>query len=607
MLKAAPVDATAAAPAPPVAEPGTSSPPSRPSRRLWLLAFLALTFSGASQALASPPLNWFWIHPFYFVPAMWVLSRLPAGRGLRAGWWVGISANCAIFYWIVHTVRNFSNLPAPLAVLCLLLFAMVWGFYSAIWGWGFGWVRRAAGSFWPTAIAAWFTACEYLNPQLFPYYQGVCWYQQPWIFLSTALLGVPAITFFVMLCNALLLHLLEERRLAGRPLASALRSPVFARNGAVLAAFLLVALPYAAVRDQQVASAEASPDTLRVALVQTNRGIDSLRQLRRRGKDAVVNDFVDLSWEAENAWADKGGIDVFVWPEGALPGTPMLERNRRARDFARETGAEIWTGGSSWTRDEQGQRVSFNSAFRLDARGELDRKYDKNILLPFGEFMPLEDKIPILKKIQGPGDYDPGDGLLVFQHERVPFTFLICYEAIRHRYVGGGVREGARLLVNITYDAWFGDTSCPSQHLMLSVLQGAQYGVPVIRAATTGISAVADARGVILEQTPVFTRGVLVRDVPLAHVPAPIAKTGDWFAWLCVLGSTALLLAAARRDPPRTRRAWTTWAGLVFASLWVPVAELPDRYVLLPDKLLWAVPLGALLVIGVAWRRAARP
>jgi len=552
----------------------------------------ALVFSGAVQALISPPLNWWWLHPVSWIPGLWALSRLRGGRALLGGWLVGVAANAAIFYWVIHTVQTFSNLPTPAAVACLLAFALFWGFYAGIFGWGFAAVRGRAGDWWPVAIAAWFVACEYLNPQLFPYYQGVAWYQLPKVFLVTALAGVPFVTFCVILVNAVALQLIERWR-AGeeRPWGG----PVL-RNGAVLVGCLVLAFGYSAVREGKIQRAEEEADTFRVALVQTNRDVFALRAMSKRSPTAQVDDFVRLSRQAVE---DDPSIDVVIWPEGALRGSATYDRNRVARDFVRKTGVELWTGGSYSRRVEDG-RIHYNSAFRIHGSGIVDRRYDKNILLPFGEFMPLRETFPVLRKIKGVGNYDAGDGLVVLHGEEADFVFLICYEAIRHRYVRGGIRADADVLVNITYDAWFGRTSNPTQHLMLSAIQSAQFGVPLVRAATTGISASVDARGVLLEQTPVFERHVLVTDVKKVKVPSIYAAVGDWFAWLCILLAAELLVLGKRREPIWGRGRWVVWAVILLGTAAIPkLAWLANPYVLVMDWVVWALALVSLLGVGV--------
>jgi apolipoprotein N-acyltransferase len=112
--------------------------------------------------------------------------------------------------------------------------------------------------------------------------------------------------------------------------------------------------------------------------------------------------------------------------------------------------------------------------------------------------------------------------------------------------VRDGVRDGLNLLVNLTFDGWFGDTAEPHQHLMLALVQSAQHGVPLVRSTGTGISAIADARGVVTARGGVMQREVVVGDVRPVRVPSPYTALGDWFAWACAAISALLLVSAAR-------------------------------------------------------------
>lgn len=564
-----------------------------PSRALLLFALL---FSGAGQALISPPLNWWWLLPVLWLPGLWALSKLRGLRAFLGGWLLGTSALLGIFYWVVHTVKTFSNLPTSVAVVVLLAFSLFWGFYAAVFAWGLRAVRRVSGEYWPLGVAAWFVACEYLNPQLFPFYQGVVLYQQAWIFLVTAVTGVAFLSFLGMLCSALLLQCIE-RRIGGQPVFSGpLRVSV-----SFLLACILLSVGYSQYRLGLIDEAEGSAATSRIAMTQTNRGVQDLRKLRKKGPSAQVDDYVQL---AREAWSADESIDVFVWPEGALRGPVSHSSSRAARRFVRETGVEIWTGGGAWKKQDDGRRVFFNSAYRIhrDAGGKVrsGERYDKRILLPFGEFMPLQGLLPILKKIQGVGNYGPGPGVLVQDTPHGSISFLICYEAIRHRYVRQAVLDGADLLVNITYDAWFGDTSNPTQHLMLSALQSAQYGVPLVRAATTGISASVDVRGQLVQTSPLFERTVLTADVKRVRVPTPYTWTGDWFAWLCILfGAFALV-----RGKDRSRR-WDRSHQLVMGSILISTACIPalswlaNPHILWGDWLAWGVALSGVGILCV--------
>jgi apolipoprotein N-acyltransferase len=327
--------------------------------------------------------------------------------------------------------------------------------------------------------------------------------------------------------------------LRGRPGARG----VWLRNTAALAVLLAFAALWSARRLGQIERAEADAETLRVALVQPNYDVAERRRMRRGPEDVFAVDLVELSRAAQRHF---GPIDVFVWPEGAISRDPRAPRNRRLLEFVRESGAEVWTGANEYRDDGSGRKRSYNSAYRIHGDGEVDVRYDKNILVPFGEYMPFEDWFPALRNIQGPGDFAAGDAIAVYDAAGARFAFLICYEAIRSAYVRTGVRQHPDLLVNLTFDAWFGDTSETTQHLMLAAIQSAQYGVPLLRATTTGISASVDARGIVTAQTGVFTREVLVRDIAPVHVPSVYARAGDWFAWSCAAAVAALVVSSRR-------------------------------------------------------------
>lgn len=510
--------------------------------RTWLL-IACLVFSGGFQVMMSAPANWWFLTPVYLIPGFWALSQLEGKQAFWGGWLMGFSANVVIFTWLIYTIQVFSNLPTFAAVMLLGLFGLAFGLYAAFFAWGLGPIRRASGQWWPLAAAAWWVTCEFINPQLFPYYQGVIFYQVPEVFLITTLTGVPGVSFQIVLWNGLAVWALHRWRrgesLKHRPLL---------KNLAVTGALLLFTLVVSQLHLAKIEEAEAQAPSRTIGLIQTNLDVHARAELYRQSPTAILDVFLRMCREA---LAKNPNIDAFVWPEGALPGTPYQARNRALLEFVKETGVEIWTGGDHAERVD-GQVRQYNAAYRVHGEGQVDQRYDKNILLPFGEFMPLKDVFPILRRIQGVGNFMPGDGLTVYDTPHGRFCFLICYEAIRHGYVRTGVQREVDLLVNITYDAWFGDTNCPAQHLMLSAIQSAQYGVPLVRAATTGISAFVDARGILTQQTDVFKPAVLVGEVKQVRVPTVYGAVGDVFAWACVIATFALLIWGLRQKRQRS-------------------------------------------------------
>lgn len=519
------------------------------------LAFLALVLSGAGTALVSPPLHWTWLHPFVWVPALWVLLRARRrATALAGGWLAGFAAQLALFHWLAYTVGEFSNLPRWLALCVLVLFAALTGLWLGVFGLGLARVRRASGSMWPLGLAVWFTAVEFLSPQMFPYQQGVGWYRHPSIFLVVALTGPAGLTFLVVGANALVVQAIEVAR--GREPARAL-----ARSGLVWLALAAGAAGYSRARLARIEAQSAEAPILRAALVQPGWELEELRRGDFRTSLArVANDLAGL---AQSALRERGPVDAVVLPETVLGDTPAAPEHAALRRLAREHGVEVWTGaayqefldetGAPARRPEEVARTRrFNSAFRIDPRGHVDRRYDKIVRVPFGEYVPFERWLPFLRGVQGIYHLDAGNESFVYEDSPWRPSFLICYEAIRPALVRRVARLQPGVLVNVTYDGWYGQTSEPSQHLMLAAVQAAANGLPLLRCTTTGISAAVDAAGRVLAHSGLSTREVLVTALPLARVPAPYTRIGDAFAWICVAAS-GLLLLRGRPDRDRAR------------------------------------------------------
>ena len=505
------------------------------------LALVALVFSGAIQAAIAAPHSWVALHPIAFVPALFVLSRLSGRRAFLAGWLFGAAANATIFVWIVHTVSTFTQLGAWLGVAILALFAAAHGLHAAVFAWGFARVRRATGAAWPLAIAIWFTACEFLAPHFFPYRQGVVWYVEPRLSLATATIGISGLTWLVLYANTLLLAAIETAR-------SRQGFRTLAGNTIVFAILLASALGLAHLQEGRVAAAERAADPIRVALVQP-------------GEDRPSHDRGDAMRRAENlaalageALAADASIQVVVLPEKAIEFEPSREWNRPVRDLAAESGVEVWTGGAASDRSDPTRPRVYNAAFRIRPDGAESPRYDKNVLVPFGEAMPFGLALDGLASAIGRPSFAAGDGMPIHDALGARFAFLICYEAILPGYVREPVRRGADLLVNLTYDGWFGDGGEPAQHLMLVAAQAAQLGVPVLRATSTGITAIIDARGRLTGRIEVHERRVLVGDVAPLQATGLYVAWGEWFAWGCVAISGLLL---ARGQRPTSRRTST--------------------------------------------------
>jgi apolipoprotein N-acyltransferase len=196
-----------------------------------------------------------------------------------------------------------------------------------------------------------------------------------------------------------------------------------------------------------------------------------------------------------------------------------------------------------------GQRMPelHNSALTVTGEGIQDR-HDKTVLVPFGEYVPLRALFGSLEAVAAGladiGDLTPGARVRELSGlgkvgEHAP-AVLICYEVVYPGVVRRAVRDGARLLLNTTNDAWYGRSSAPHQFLAIAKLRSAEHGLPMLRDANTGVTALIDASGAVLEETPIFERRTLMVDVPPARAGATTyTRAGDW-----PLYASALLLAA---------------------------------------------------------------
>jgi apolipoprotein N-acyltransferase len=273
----------------------------------------------------------------------------------------------------------------------------------------------------------------------------------------------------------------------------------------------------------------------------------------------------DAHVETSRLIAASGDLDLIIWPEASAP--VFLQTQQDYRDtlveLARKTDAVVLVGGISIESVDHGRGLRYaNSLFQVSPqRGFVDR-YDKAILVPFGEYVPWRAALGFLSGLAtgiASGDITPGPGaktLEVGPHTLAP---LICYEVLYPAAVRASVLGGARVLVNVTNDAWYGRSSAPHQFLAMAAMRSAEHGLPMLRAANTGVTAVVDSGGVVLHETRIFEPAALRVPLPGAR-PGPTLYTlfGDWIVWL---GWGFLLVTGGRRVVGRDWREDAGHAG----------------------------------------------
>jgi apolipoprotein N-acyltransferase len=262
--------------------------------------------------------------------------------------------------------------------------------------------------------------------------------------------------------------------------------------------------------------------------------------------------------------AVEQGARMVVWPEAAVPFFLHDDaRQARVTSFSRQTDAWLLIGAPGYERLPGGGARQFNQAWLVAPKSGLDGPYDKIMLVPFGEYVPFGALLSwVHKAVEAVGEFGRGAAPVVFKgpsvrgpggERSIGLGPLICYEGIFPDFVRGFVRAGADVLVNISNDAWYGRTSAPYQHLMMSAMRAIENRVPLVRSTNTGISAVVDPIGRIRSQTALFEEAFFVESVAIVDGGSVYTRIGDVFVYLSIAGMLVLAylryrLGAVRLD-----------------------------------------------------------
>ena len=294
-------------------------------------------------------------------------------------------------------------------------------------------------------------------------------------------------------------------------------------------------------------------------------------------------------WVPEYAWANVGrhveltqqaaarGARLVVWPESAVPFLFDEDPELAAllRRLVQQERVYLFFGNDDRERQGDGRGLIYVGAKLLAPAGEVLARYRKIQLVPFGEYVPLQPLFTLggrfaAKLVQEVSDFTPGTEAVTGSVDGHAVGGYICYEAIFPGLVRRFPAQGAELLVNVTNDAWYGTTSAPYQHLAMAALRAVENRRYMVRAANTGITAVVDPWGRVLERTRLFDTTVLVREVPFVDDQTFYARHGDLFALGCVAAALALLAGTLAPPPPGPSRRM----GFIAGRAWLAPQEI---------------------------------
>jgi apolipoprotein N-acyltransferase len=500
----------------------TSRTPSGAAERARRLVLAVV--AGFALHLAFPRPGWDLVGWVALAPVLALAVTAPsAWQGFLEGWVAGLAFFVPLLRWLTHTMTTFSSLTLPVAVLVLLLLA---GYLALYWGgvgWALAWLRPRLGPevLW-LAPVLWVSG-EWARAHAlsgFPWgLLGYVPYRRLVLIQLAAWTGVYGVSALLVLVNAALAWAALAR--CGRAVALAAAVAAGAVGGTALLG--------------RAHAGRAEAPAVPVAVVQGN--IPQAVKWDAAFKGETLGIYARLTR------AVAPGTRLVVWPEAALPAYLRLEPSALAwvTDLAGTVRTPLLVGAPDATTDRGGVRY-LNSAFLVEAEG-LRGRYDKMHLVPFGEYVPLKRLLFFVDAIAAEiGDFTPGRAVAIFPLEGAPFGAVICYEVIFPDLFRRFVAEGARFMVNITNDAWFGDSGGPLQHLAMVPLRAVENGVAIVRAANTGVSAFVRPSGAIESTIPLGQRGTLRAAVPLRGGETFYTRHGDLLAHAC-LALAALAMA----------------------------------------------------------------
>jgi apolipoprotein N-acyltransferase len=510
------------------------------------IAFLA----GAASTLGLAPFNAWPVLFLTFPVTVWLLEGASAGRlggvmtAAITGWWFGFGYFIAGLYWMgfafLVDAKTFAWL-LPFAVIGLPLVA---AFYTAL-GFALARLMWTRGPLRLIALALALTVTEWLRGHLltgFPWNVFGYALTGPLVFAqASALVGIWGLTFFAIILFASPAVLTDERADTPRPYLAPL----------IALAVLAGLAAYGAMRLAQTPTQFVAGVKLRI--MQPNLAQDE--KFNYGAKQSVMSRYVALSDRATGPGA-MGVRDVthLIWPESAFPFFLAREADALAQiaDLLPQ-GTVLIVGAArpASMAPTPGIVRAYNSIYVIDHDGSILSVYDKLHLVPFGEYLPFQDfleSLGLMQLTKVRGGYVPGTVRKPMVVPRAPTVLpLICYEIV---FPGEAVPRGERpgWLVNLTNDGWFGNSTGPHQHFQQARVRAIEEGLPLVRAANTGISAVVDPLGRIVASLPLGTEGVLDAPLPRAIEPTAYVRFGDAPTALSMLVAFALVLRRRLRS-----------------------------------------------------------
>jgi apolipoprotein N-acyltransferase len=503
------------------------------------LKYLLSILSGVLLALAFPDAALGFLAFFALAPLLVALVRARSWReAFLLGWLSQTVAWLIMVPWVVRVMSHYGGLPYLTGVGIFILMSLYLGLFGGLFGLLVRWIRPGPSFLrWLVIPLAW-AATEYGRTYLMTGF--------PWNLLAaaivdyTSLIQIDRVAGPYLVGAMILLPSIVIAWWATQPAPGIRR--LFAAAPVVIVMFVWWATGLVAAK-LNVRPTGQPPS--RAALLQPN-----ISQEMRWSNENVLEIYqrmIGMTGEAVGR-----GVQVVIWPESTVPlsfSSTDFYRDE-IESISRTHGVDIILGSVAEDAREGRNRI-WNAAF-LVSGGKTVGHYDKIRLVPFGEYVPLRKMLFFAEKlVHEVGEFAFGTRETPLAG-RFRYGPAICYEIVYPQITRTQVRNGADVLVTITNDAWYDGTSAPRQHLNQARLRAVEDDRWLLRAGTTGISAVIDPAGQIVQELPMGRQGIIYAEFEPRHSTTPYVRFGDWFAWLAILIVLATIIYSRGHLSPVT-------------------------------------------------------
>ncbi|MFC1841075.1 apolipoprotein N-acyltransferase [Thermodesulfobacteriota bacterium] len=483
--------------------------------------FSLAILSGFLLTAAFPSIDLHLAAWFSLVPLLIAIKGEPPLNAFKLGIVAGLAHYITLLYWIFNVISTYGGLNMFAGILILFLLCIYLSLYTGVFSFL---VMNFIGSRIKIFLFAGFwTSLEYIRAEIltgFPWcLLGYSQFNQNLLIQIADITGVYGISFIIAAVNILIFILVSDIR------KSIDKKYIFS-EALLLAVIIALAVSYGSYRVKEYSGDAAVNKVLNISIIQGN--IDQAVKWDSKYEEDTIKKYLSLT---ENTY--DFNPDIIIWPETSIPF--FFQDNNDFTgvlyDIPKRSGAHFIFGSPSY-RSEEREISYMNSAFSISPDGNLKGQYDKMHLVPFGEYVPLKKLLPFVHRlVPAAGDFSPGESLDPLVLNGISSGILICYEAIFPEISRELTEKGARVLINITNDAWFGLTSAPYQHLYMSIFRAIENRIPLIRSANTGFSGIISPTGTVKALGGLFTSESITGNVRIEDHPLPFySRFGDIFA-----------------------------------------------------------------------------